>query len=200
MKKSSVKNKFINDFETNFYQFNGDEIHRNLKQQIRFQNGPFITYQNNYSTKSRGLTILTRVLAALVIVSALVFVGNLVNQRKHVNVDHLFQAANIEYTQEPILASSSYNGEVLGIYKGINEKNNTSQTQYFYYFNEIGKLSKADHLYFVNQTKNIEKVVDKKNNFGNLSELIEISEGDNIEVIIVYENNEQISRYFIAVE
>lgn len=198
MRKGNVKAKFINDFEENFYQFNGKEIQGSLKQQIKFQNGPFITFKNNYNTKSRGFTILSRVLVTLVLVCSVVIVGNIVNKRKLVNVDYLFQAANVEYTQEPILASSSYSGEVLKIYKGVNEKDSANAIQYFYYFNEIGELSNVDHLNFVNLTKNTEKIVDKKNNFGNLSELIEINEGDNIEVIIVYENNRQISKHFVA--
>jgi len=196
VKLKEIKEKFTTDHDIHFYKFESEPTSYRLLKEISYQNIPFTKRE-----KTKWYTAYSRVFAGVALLFIVILVGNFIkdNNNNYTDVDSLFLAANIEYVEEPILVSSSYTGEELRIYKAYVEEDGKDIIIYYYFYNQVGD-PKVQHLLFVNKDKNINKTVNTQNNFGNLSDLIEITDLNNIEVVIVYNNQQTYSQFFIAKE
>jgi len=196
MKTNNVKEEFRKDFEENFYQFDGEQTLENIKAEIAHQNMPFRDNKVQYKRNDFALYVKAFVVVLFVVLT-LFLTRILDSQNKYTDVDRLFKKADVEYVAEPILVCSSYLGEELRIYMALNNKNSETEVEYYYYYNQTSKVD-VSHLLFINNDKDIKKTIDKDNNFGSLSKLLKINPADNIEVVLVYGDEQSYSQFFIA--
>lgn len=191
MKKIDVREAFRKDFLENYYQFDGKEIFKNIKSEILYNDFMIDDYPKSNKVNS-FLSYAVFFASAVLILTLFLINSSLFRKEPTVDVDSFFKVVDVDYDEKPVIISSSYRGEELRIYKAT-----SNNPEYYYFFNEKGEAN-VSHLLFVNKDKSITKKVDITKNFGNLTDLIEIKDYDNIEVVIVYRNNQTFSQFFVA--
>lgn len=192
MKFREVKKRFQEDFNNNFYNFDGVDVYNRIIMNRNF----YIPSTNTVNFRPKKFTLAIKILSLIFVVFLLYFSKYIVPSSKGSDLENYFK--DVDNASE-VLVCSSYRGEELRIYKGISKYSSNNDLQFFYYFIEV-RDSGTEYISFrnLNTTEYIEIFIVPM--YGNISELISTNQNDIIEVTICYKNGHKLIQYFTCIK
>lgn len=208
MKNNDVKQKFIMDFESQIGEIPSAEMFEELKIKLQFDDTP--KAKKKEIGQLRLVSIILVIL--LCIFSSCLSILIYKNMELKNDDDQIFnpfmtdEVKNpiyeyfhnnyIDYLNNPVLIISSYNNDLLSVYCGIEQKNDSRKLKYYYHFNHLLHTN-CNFLEFNNLDTGEKQILPISSDIQVLSDHLTINNFDDIKCSLVY-SNQVVSQYFIA--
>lgn len=188
MNLKDVKKLFVDDFTANFYNFNGATVYDKI-----IANDEFNLHREGYTKETSKLSIFVRVAYLLILIFIVLLSNYYAFGDKRDYILTYFIENNIDYEDKPVLICCAPKGDEFLIYRGIDR--DTDEFNYYgFIFEDRG--SKIRYIVFNNISTNESVVIYPDPTVQIVSDLINISEDDIVEVEFHYKNYSHKTNHF----